>query len=137
MAQVNVTETIDADIEAVWAALGDFGGIQAGGPIERVEVEGQGVGMVRHIHMGGGVVSERLDAHDGGAHTFAYVILNDDSPLPFRDYSAKVVLTAQDGATKVDWSGTFEPRGVPEEKAVEIARGIYSGAIAGARKALT
>ncbi len=39
-------------------------------------------------------------------------------------------------ACRVDWRGTFEPDGVPEEQAQAMVRGIYTGGIAGVRKLL-
>lgn len=57
---------------AVWALLADFGAITRwwpkGGPVEidRVVLEGQGVGMIRHIYNKGmpQAISERLDLLD-------------------------------------------------------------------------
>ena len=137
MAQAKVVETIEANADAVWQELGNFSGIQPGPGIDSVDYEGEGVGMVRTIRTPNGNVVERLENHDAQARTFTYAIINDDSPLPFADYSATVNMTDNgDGTTTVDWTGTFEPRGVNEEKATKIASGIYAGAIQGARKAL-
>jgi hypothetical protein len=73
-----------ADIAApaarVWALLADFGNIQAWWPrdsalqIERVELEGEGIGMVRHIYNHGmpQCASERLDLLD--PQTFTLVL---------------------------------------------------------------
>ena len=138
MTEAKVVETIAADAEAVWQRLGDFKGIQAGPGIDSVAFEGEGVGMVRTINTPNGAVVERLENHDAGVRTFTYAIINDDSPLPFANYSATVNIADNgDGTTTVDWTGTFEPRGVDEAKAIRIASGIYTGAIQGARKALT
>ncbi len=100
-------------------------------------MEGEGVGAVRTITMGGGQVIERLDIHDATTHTFAYSILNEDNPLPVSNYSAKVQITP-DGidACSVDWTGTFDAKGADEETACQVVRGIYTGGIQGARKAL-
>ena len=93
--------------------------------------------MVRTLGMGGGKVVERLDEHNEAARRFSYSIINDDSPLPFTGYSATVQLGDNgDNTTIVIWTGTFQPRGVPEEDAVRTATGIYAGAIKGARMAL-
>ncbi len=138
MAQAKVVETIEASADAVWQQLSDFGGIKPGPGIDAVEFEGEGVGMLRRMHLPNGIVEERLEIHDSVARTFTYVILNDDNPLPFTGYSATVSMTDNgDGTTTVDWTGTFEPRGVEESKAVRIATGIYTGMIKAARKALT
>ena len=137
MATAQVVKTVKAPVSAVWAALGDFAGIQAGGPIESVAYEGEGVGMIRTIRMGGGDVVERLEEHNEAGRRFTYAIINDDSPLPFTGYAATVQLGDNgDDTTTVIWTGTFEPRGVPEADAINVATGIYAGAIKGTQIAL-
>lgn len=137
MTTVTVEETINGKAADVWAILSDFGGVKPGGPITSVEVEGEGVGMVRTLGLGGGTVVERLDAHDPEAMTFGYCILNEDNPLPVSGYSATVkVADLGDGTCRVTWSGSFEPKGAPEADAVKVVEGIYKGGIAGARKAV-
>ncbi|MEM9623237.1 MAG: SRPBCC family protein [Pseudomonadota bacterium] len=135
--EAKVVKKINASADDLWQVLSNFSSIQPGGPIEAVTYEGEGVGMIRNITMGGGTVVERLDIHDSAARTFAYSIINDDSPLPFSDYSATVQISDDgDGTSTVDWTGTFVPRGVPEEQAINTATGIYAGAIKGAKLAL-
>lgn len=137
MTTVTISEDIKGKAVDVWAALSDFGGIKVGGPITSFETTGQGVGMVRTIGMGGGKVIERLDRHDAKAMVFAYAITNDDSPLPVKNYSAKVQITdKRDGTCNVNWSGTFEPRGASEAESTKVVEGIYRGGIARARKAV-
>ncbi len=136
MAEAKVVKDIQAPAGQVWAQLADFGGIKAGGPIESVSVEGEGVGMIRTIVMGGANVVERLEEHDAERLTFTYAIINEDCPLPFDNYSATVNLTDNgDGSTTVDWTGTFDARG-DEAQAINTATGIYAGAIKGAKIAL-
>ena len=136
MTTVTVSEDIDGSAADVWAALGDFAGIKVGGPITAFETEGEGVGMVRTITMGGADIVERLDAFDPEAMMFAYSIINDDGPLPVQNYAAKVKITDKgDGTCNVNWVGQFEPRGASEADAMKIVEGIYRGGIAGARKA--
>ena len=80
---------------------------------------------------------ERLEARDDTSRSFTYSIINEDSPLPFSNYSATVSISDNgDGTCEVDWTGTFDPRGMEEEQAVNVATGIYAGAIKGARIAL-
>ena len=137
MSQANVNKTINASAEAVWEHLSDFTAIKVGGPIESFSFEGEGVGTIRQIGMGGGLVVERLDVHDADAKTFTYSIINDDCPLPFSAYSATVNISDNgDGTCTVDWTGTFEPKGAPEADAINVATGIYAGAIKGAKMAL-
>lgn len=137
MTTAQVVKQVKAPADAVWAALSDFAAIKVGGPIESVVYEGRGVGMVRTLGMNGGRVVERLDVLDAAKRTFAYSILNDDNPLPFSGYSARVNITDNgDGTTTVDWTGTFTAKGAPEADAIRVATGIYAGAIKGAQLAL-
>lgn len=137
MTTVTVSEDIKGDAKAVWAALSNFGGMEVGGPITSFETEGEGVGMVRTIGMGGGRIVERLDRHDAEAMTFAYSIINADGPLPVANYSSTVVVTDNgDGTCRVDWTGVFEPRGAAEADAAQVVEGIYRGGVARARKAV-
>src|SRR6185503_13268036 len=68
MAQVKVSEPVNASADQVWALLGDFGGGPAkwGGPmIESCRVEGSGVGAVRTIGLpGGATIQERCEGYD-------------------------------------------------------------------------
>lgn len=74
---------IDASAERVWSLLADFGQIEAWWPrdgslqIERVVVEGEGVGMVRHIYNRGVAhcASERLDLIDPQSFTLVLSII--------------------------------------------------------------
>lgn len=133
MVEAKVVKDINASAKDVFDVLCVFDGIKAGGPIEAVRYEGEGVGMVRYLSMGGGEVVERLDVLDPETLTMTYAITNDDSPLPFTDYSATVQITDNgDGTCSVDWTGTFDPRG-DEEAAINTATGIYAGGIKGAK----
>ncbi len=109
MLEAKVVDAIQADIESVWAELGNFSGIKAGPGIDSVDYEGEGEGMTRSINMSNGSVVERLDVHDSGEKVFTYSIINEDSPLPFSGYSATVCLANNgDGSTAVDWTGSFD-----------------------------
>ena len=137
MTTVTVVETIAANANDVFQILGDFSRIKVGGAITAFNLEGDGVGAVRTITIGEGQVIERLDEHVGEKLVFGYSILNDDNPLPVSRYSARVLITAEgETACTVNWSGTFEPKGADEAAASKVVRGIYTGGIAGARKAL-
>ena len=128
MAEAKVVKDVAASAQDVWTQLSDFAGIKPGGPIEAVTYEGEGVGMIRNLSMGGGMVVERLENHDADNLTFTYAIINDDSPLPFANYSATVTITDKgDGTCTVDWTGTFDAKG-DEAAAINIATGIYAGA---------
>lgn len=137
MAEAKVIEQVAASADAVFRSLGNFRGIEVGPGINGVDYEGEGIGMTRSIHLPNGSVVERLEAYDEQNRTWTYAIINGDSPLPFSDYSATVIVKDNgDDTTTIDWTGTFEPRGVDEAQAVKFASAIYSNAIKGARAAL-
>ena len=74
---------IAAPADRVWALLADFGNIQSWWPqdrglrIERVTLEGEGIGMVRHIYNQGvpQCASERLDLLDPQSFTLVLSIV--------------------------------------------------------------
>lgn len=82
---ISASATIESSADAVWSLLADFGNIEAWWPtdgkirIERVECEGEGVDMVRHVHNFGvpGPVSERLDLIDPATMTLILSIVGD------------------------------------------------------------
>ncbi len=134
MAETKVVEKINASLDQVWSNLGNFAGLKPGSGIESVDYKGEGVGMVRSIKLTIGTVIERLDHYDPEAKNYGYSIINEDSPLPFLNYSATVqLLKNEDNTTTVEWTGTFEPRGIEESQAKTLAYNMYTNAINGAR----
>jgi len=126
MATTGIRDELDAPIERVWACFADFGDLSAWAPGRtRVPVEGRGVGAVRTVGGDGAApIRERLEAYDPAAHSFSYAML--ESPFPFTDYVATVRLADLGGGrTSIDWSSTFEPRGVEAKEAQQIIQGIY------------
>jgi hypothetical protein len=92
--------------DPVWRLLLDFGAIQkwwpTSGPIQidRVEVEGQGVGMIRHVYNKGipTPVSERLDLLDAATRTIVLSIVG-ERPRGLTAYVAVGHLTQIDAAS--------------------------------------
>ena len=134
MAETKVVEKINASLDQVWSNLGNFAGLKPGSGIESVDYKDEGVGMIRSIKLSIGTVIERLDHYDPEAKNYGYSIINEDSPLPFLNYSATVqLLKNEDNTTTVEWTGTFEPRGIEESQAKTLAYNMYTNAINGAR----
>jgi len=137
MVETKVIEKINASLDQVWSNLGNFAGLKPGLGIESVDYKGEGVGMIRSIKLSIGTVIERLDHYDSEAKNYGYSIINEDSPLPFLNYSATVqLLKNEDNTTTVEWTGTFEPRGIEESQAKTLAYNMYTNAINGARSEL-
>lgn len=88
MPEVTSSYVLAVPAPAVWALLVDFGSIQKWWPtdgqvrIDHVEVEGQGVGMIRHIYNEGipTPVSERLDLLDHATRTIVLSIVGRRPP---------------------------------------------------------
>ena len=133
MSEAKVVKEIAAPAQQVFEALCSFTKIKAGGSIEAIRYEGEGIGMQRFISMASGTVVERLDVYNTETMTMSYTIVNDDSPLPFKHYSATVVVSDnRDKTSTVEWTGTFEAVG-DEAIAIRTATGIYAGAIKSTR----
>lgn len=132
--EVTETGTFAASPPELWTLVADFGGLHKFMDIDPYETVGEGVGAKRSIPMGDGVVVEVLDALDDEAMSLTYSITS--SPLPFKDYSATMVVTPSGEGSLLTWTGTFEADGIPTEKAERLASGIYKGGIAGYAKAL-
>ena len=99
-------------------------------------------GSVRHITIsedaGGGTVVERLVQFDNKAMTFSYKIIElIDSPMPFRNYQARVKLEATGAnSCKLYWNSSFDVEGSSKEEAEELARVIYQGCYDGIERVL-
>jgi hypothetical protein len=87
MPEVKTTQDLAAPADAVWGLLADFGAIDRWWPrepmpIESVTIEGEGIGMVRHIRNAGvpQPVSERLDFLDPASRTLVLSIIGQRPP---------------------------------------------------------
>ena len=136
MGSVKVVENVNASADRVWELFRDFGGItRFSQGIDSCTVEGEGLGAVRTITMGGGLkLQERLEAFDDGGRTLSYAIIG-DHPLPFDNYLSTVKVVDQGDACTVEWSSTYDPKGTADQ-ASGLIQGIYKGGITGIKKAL-
>lgn len=81
--EIRVSAELTAPADSIWRLLSDFGNIQGWWPnegairIEDVQIEGQGIGMIRHIlnHGARHRVSERLDYLDPASRTLVLSIV--------------------------------------------------------------
>ncbi len=136
MGSVKVVEAVNASADQVWELFRDFGGItRFSQGIDSCTVEGEGLGAVRTITMGGGLkLQERLEAFDDSGRTLSYAIIG-DHPLPFDNYLSTIKVVAQGDACTVEWSSTYDPKGTADQ-ASGLIQGIYKGGITGIKKAL-
>ena len=81
--EIRVSADLAAPADTIWQLLADFGNIQRWWPddgaicIQDVQIEGQGIGMIRHIQNRGARhrVSERLDFLDPATRTLVLSIV--------------------------------------------------------------
>lgn len=125
--QVHVQRELEYSADTVWALLEDFGNMSWAPGIQKMEVEGQGPGMVRKIYMGDGPsIDERLDSIDPARRYLEYSIPA-NNPMPVTDYKASAQVTAlSDGRCRVDWRSSATPAGMSDEEAVQILNGAYN-----------
>jgi len=136
MVSVKVSDRVEASSEKVWELFRDFGGIQRfSSGIEKVTVEGQGVGAVRTLTLpGGAALQERLEAIDDAKRCLSYAIVG--GPIPVTGYLATIEVKDEGKGCRIDWSSQFEPKGLSDDQARAMIEGVYKGGIAGVKKAL-
>ncbi|MBT4162615.1 MAG: SRPBCC family protein [Gammaproteobacteria bacterium] len=108
---VEVKTSNAAPAEKVWSVLADFGGFLnwAGGGQGEIRIEGDGIGMIRHLKMGVGEIGEKLTVLDQGERQLGYEIVYGD-PIGMKTYSALVTVSpVSDGTSELSWRGQFEP----------------------------
>ncbi|MFK8049408.1 MAG: SRPBCC family protein [Halioglobus sp.] len=103
--------SLACDSDGTWRALADFGNFLAWatGGAGTARLEGEGVGMIRHLDIPGlGCVSERLDLLDDASRTLGYSMVSETMAGMAR-YSATVqVMTDGTGQCRLRWRGDFE-----------------------------
>lgn len=111
---------------AVWAVLEEFGNLDWTEGVERIELIGDGVGMIRRLFMPGmDPIDEQLTAVDSEAMWFSYDIPR-GIPLPVSNYSAEAKVVALDDARcEVRWVGRAEAEGVSEDEAAAAIVSTY------------
>lgn len=86
--EVTTKSVVEVQTEIVWGKLIGFGGTEKFVPelIEKVNVEGKGIGAVRNIYLkGGGEIIEELTKIDNTAHQMEFIILS--TPMPISNYT--------------------------------------------------
>ena len=122
--------SLACDSDAAWRVLADFGNFLAWatGGAGTARLEGEGVGMIRHLDIPGlGLVSERLDRLDHASRTLAYSMVSETMAGMVR-YSATVqVISDGVGQCCLRWRGDFEPLpGIDSEEVGNSLAGSYT-----------
>lgn len=131
MTQVTVSKEFNVDAQAIWAIVRQFNNMDRYLPslITSCAVEGTGQGAKRVCGTENGDILETLSLLDDNAMTLEYRIDNEDAPLPLSGYTGEAKVESMGaGKARFTWSGTFEPKGLPENEVSQILEGAY-GAI--------
>jgi hypothetical protein len=129
VAETNVTRTLDANPEALWAVVRAFDNVSwiPGG--EDAEIRGEGIGQVRIFQGPESKVHEHLEARDDDSRSLTYTI-PEGVPFPVTGYRATMLVTDDGGRGRLSWTCEFEPDGVTEQeasKAIEAMYGVMLG----------
>ncbi|WP_167042274.1 SRPBCC family protein [Salinibacterium sp. ZJ454] len=112
---IEVRSEINAPPAAVWALVGDFGGVAGWNPfVESAEVEGDGIGMTRVITaLGGARIEESLEGRDVDARRLRYSVRTQAGARSTAD-----IRLDDDGAgrTIVTWQSIREGEISPEQE---------------------
>ncbi|EED35009.1 hypothetical protein NOR51B_950 [Luminiphilus syltensis NOR5-1B] len=128
-----VEHSLDADPDFIWPLIVDFGNIEAWWPqgqaidIERVDIDGEGIGMTRHIYNAGfsHAVSEQLLALDPEIYRWQLAIVG-ERPAGLVQYTATGQLhPSDDGSCGISYRGEFRTEPGREQEAETFLRGAY------------
>ena len=129
MKNVNLTVSADAPAEKVWEVLADFSGFLnwAGGGAGEITIEGEGIGMVRHLKMSGDEIAEKLILLDPIKRMLGYELVYGE-PLGMKQYKA-IVQVVDDGTfCEIIWKGEFDTGDLnSEEPTADALSAAYEG----------
>lgn len=101
---------VNVDGSIVWQKLIDFGGTEKFVPelIEKVIVEGNGIGAIRKIHTkGGGEIIEKLTSINFDKMEMKFSIIS--TPMPIENYEGILIVTCIDnGKCSVLFESIYE-----------------------------
>ncbi len=121
---------LDVSAAKVWAVVADFGNVSWVPGVEKVELEGEGVGMIRHLTVPVyPQLHERLDAIDHETMILDYSIPTVEY-LQVKNYTARAQVVELDGERcRLVWSGEAEADGVDDVQAATNTEAFYEAII--------
>lgn len=119
MAEARATIEIAKPVDAVWAVVGDFGGIAGWMPgIESCKLDGDD----RILAVMGLEVTERLERRDDDEHVLVYRIVGG---VPVENHRSTISVTATSGGSTVTW----DVEATPDDMAT-LLHGMYEQSLA-------
>lgn len=128
MARVKVERPLAYPADALWALIGDFGGLHRWHPEVR-QLDLSWEGRIRTLHFIDGTRAvERLEARNEEARRYVYTLV--DGVLPVSDCRASLEVLDQGQGCLVVWSAEFLPRGGAAGEAGHALQRLYSAGLA-------
>ncbi|MBT4520183.1 MAG: SRPBCC family protein [Halieaceae bacterium] len=126
MVKVSIEREFDSPAKALWAMLANFGDISWIPGIDRVELEGSGVGMIRHVTTTGlPTLAERMDAIDHRQMSLDYSVPS-VAYMQVKNYTARAqVFELPDNRCRLHWSCQCEADGIDEAQATANTNEFY------------
>jgi carbon monoxide dehydrogenase subunit G len=130
MIEVSVEREFEFDAETVWGVFADFGNVSWVPGVEKVEVEGEGIGMIRHLTVPVfPPLHERLESLDHDAKVLEYSIPSVEY-IEVKNYRARAEVTESgSGRCRVRMTCTAEATGLDEDAAAKTE--AFYGAMLG------
>ncbi len=134
MGSVQVTEHLAYPAEAVWALIGDFGGLHRWHPhVRRLDLSWEG--RIRTLHYAdGGRAVERLEARNASAYRYLYALV--DGSLPLQACRSRLEVRPDGEHCLVSWSSDFDALGDAEGAAGAAMRASYRAGLSALAAAL-
>ncbi len=126
MVEVQIEREYEFGADDVWAVIADFGNVSWVPGVEKVDLGGDGVGMIRHLTVPVfPQIHERLDSIDHDEKVLEYSIPAVEY-IRVKNYRARAqVFDRGPGRCRVLWSCKAEAEGAPEAEARDKTRAFY------------
>ena len=129
------TVEIAAPPAKVWGMIEQFSDLTWVPPVKSsTATQGNTVGSVRTLDLGGPRLVEELRAYDAKAMTYTYVITGDPAnvkTLPVTDYTSTITVKPSATGSMVTWTGTFKRADQGDAPAANMDDKTATGAIGG------
>ncbi|VVO78108.1 hypothetical protein PS874_01522 [Pseudomonas fluorescens] len=135
MLHIDVHHDFNVPAGMIWELLADFADIERWWPtddeavmIERVEREGEGIGLIRHIYNRGfpAPVSERLDSQDPANMSYQLSIVGERPAGLSRYQAVGRIEPLGNGRCRLHYCGEFTTQPGRAQEAEAFLRGVYA-----------
>jgi hypothetical protein len=125
MARATASAEIPDSAERVWERIGGFGSLPDWLPYIPKSELSEGGRVRRLTNPNGDTIIERLVAFDNEGRSYSYAIMQ--APFPVTNYLSTLRVQGSNGGKtcRVEWTGSFTPKGVSKTDAAKLFQGIY------------